>query len=53
MYYVIVCIYVSKCKWYMYLYVNKHVELAQQKIAVLKMYVLLFLLLKGEAVAER
>ena len=48
MYSEIVCIYiyVSKCKWYlyiMYMYVNKHVELAQRGIALQKMYLLLLL----------
>ena len=41
------CVYVSKRKWYVYMYVNKHVELAQQRMAVLKMYVLLFFIIKG------
>ena len=26
--------YVSKCKWYMYMYVNKRVELTQREIAL-------------------
>ena len=34
MHYVIACIYyVSKCKWHMYMYVNKRVELAQRGTA--------------------
>ena len=35
--------YVSKCKWYIYMYVNKLVEIAQQGIALQENYVLFYL----------
>ena len=40
--YIQIYIYISKCKPYMYMHVNKHVELAQRGIALQKIYILVF-----------